>query len=140
MSPTYLYTHRFAGRSWMNFLALGVCALMLTVAFHYSAPWYFLAPVGLATAMALWGIIANPQSGSDLTSENLSFFHWGKTETIAIADIASMKVSRWSEGPDTVALNLNSGGVVHVPSVCADSKLAIALQDLGVREVGGDLS
>ena len=109
---------------------------MLAFGDAHGAPWYFLMPVALAWAIALWAIIANPQSGSVLNAETLHFYHQSKKETMRIADIASMKVSRWSDGPDTVALTLKSGGTVHVPGMCADSKLAVALLDLGVCEVG----
>jgi hypothetical protein len=131
-----IYTYRLSGRRVMMVVALGVCAVMLAFAAYEGAPWYFYAPVGLAGAMALWAIIANPQSGSELNAQSLSFFYQGKTQTIPIADITAMKVTRWSDGPDTVALHLRSGETIHVPSLCADSKLAIALRDLGVDEVG----
>ncbi len=85
--------------------------------------------------MALWAIIANPQSGLALNAETLYFFNRSTQETVRITDIASMKVSRWSDGPDTVALTLKSGGMVNVPSLCADSKLSVVLRDLGVVEV-----
>jgi hypothetical protein len=109
---------------------------MIGFAVHHAAPWYFLVPVGSSGAMTLWVIIANPQSGSVLNGETLYFFHQRKKETLRIADIFSMKVSRWSDGPDTVALILKSGDTVHMPRLCADSKLAVALRDLRVVEIG----
>ena len=119
----------------MTFLGLVISAAMLAFAAYHAAPWYFLVPVALSGAMTIWAIIANPQSGSVLNAETLHFFHQSKEEIVPIADIASMKVSRWSDGPDTVTLTLKSGGKVHIPSMCADSKLAVALKDLGVEEL-----
>ncbi len=135
MNPTFHYSYRLSGRRVMTVFALGVSAVMLAFAVRYQAPWYFYAPVVLAAAMLVWLIIHNPQSGADLSADAFHFFHNGKEQTVRLADIAHMTVSRWTEGPDTVALYLKSGDVIHVPSLCADSKLAPALRDAGVVEV-----
>ena len=136
MIGTPLYTYHLSGRRAGTIFALGVSAVMVAVGVSYGAPWYFIAPVVLAGAMALWAIIANPQSGLVLNAEMLYFFHRSTKKTVRITDIASIKVSQWSDGPDTVAITLKSGGIVHVPSLCADSKLAAVLRNLGVVEVG----
>jgi hypothetical protein len=115
--------------------ALVVSVMMMAFAASYAAPLYFLVPVGLAAAMALLAIIFNPQTGSTLNAETLDFFNRGAQETVQIRDVASTKVTKWSDGPDTVALTLTSGRIVHVPSMCADSKLAVALRELGIYEV-----
>jgi hypothetical protein len=135
MKNALLYSYHLSGRRASMAFALVFSLVMMAFAYHYAAPWYFLVPVGLAAAMALFAIIANPQTGSTLTTETLHFFNRGTQETVRIADVVSMKVSKWTDGPDTVALHLKSGSVVNVPSLCADSKLAIALRDLGVPEV-----
>jgi hypothetical protein len=136
MNVAPLYAYRLSGRRAGTIFAFGASIAMMAFAARYAAPWYFLVPVGLAAAMALWAIIANPQTGSILTAETLHFFNRGSKETVRIADVASMKVTNWSDGPDTVALTLTSGRVIHVPSLCADSKLAVALRGLGISEVG----
>jgi hypothetical protein len=118
----------------MTVFALGVSILILGIAVRAESPWYVIAPVALALAMLVVAIILNPQSGSTLSAESLSFFHGGKEETILLADVATMKVSRWTDGPDQVTLHLKSGRVVDVPSLCADSKLVQALQGLGITE------
>jgi hypothetical protein len=132
VNHSVLYTYRLAGRRVMTLFALLVGAAMLGTAAHYGAPWYFFAPVGIAVAMLIWLVVRNPQSGCDLNARSLFFFYQGKTETIPLADVASMKVTNWTDGPDTVALHLKSGKVVRVPSLCADSKLVPALRELGV--------
>jgi hypothetical protein len=135
MKVAPLYSYRLSGRRAGTIFALGVSAVMLAFGAHHAAPWYFLVPVGLAAAMALWAIITNPQTGSTLTAETLHFFNRGAEEKVYIADVASMKVEKWSDGPDTVTLTLTSSRVICVPSLCADSKLAGALRVLGVSEV-----
>jgi hypothetical protein len=135
MKDAILYSYLLSGRRPAMIFVLGVSVMMLAFAAHYEAPWYFLVPVGLSAAMALWAIIANPQTGLTLNADTLHFFNRGTQETVHIKDVASMKVTKWSDGPDTVALTLTSGRIVHVPSMCADSKLAVALRELGVAEV-----
>ncbi len=114
-----------------------LCFSVAMIAFvaRYSDTWYFQIPVVLSAAVALWAIIANPQTGSTLTTQKLSFYNRSKPEDVLIKDIASMKVTNWTDGPDTVALTMKSRVVVHVPSMCADSKLAVALRELGISEV-----
>jgi hypothetical protein len=136
MNVVPLYTYHLSGRRSGMVFALVFSVAMMAFAARYAAPWYFLIPVGLAAAMALWAIIANPQTGSILTAETLHLFNRSSKDVVHIADIASMKVTNWSDGPDTVTLTLRSGRVVYVPSLCADSKLAIALRGLGVSDVG----
>jgi hypothetical protein len=136
MNDAPLYSYRLSGRRPGTLFALFASTAMLTVGIVYSLPWYFLAPVGLAGLMSLWAIFSNPKTGSVLSSKKLYFFNRGTEQTVLITDIASMKVSRWTDGPDTVALKLKAGSVVHVPSLCADSKLAPALRELGISELG----
>jgi hypothetical protein len=129
------YTYHLSGRRPATIFVLGVSLAMLAYGAYHEAPWYFLMPVGLSVAMALWAIIANPQAGSTLNADILHFYNQGTQETVHLKDIATMKVSNWTDGPDTVALTLKSGDIVHVPSMCADSKLAVKLKELGVVEI-----
>jgi hypothetical protein len=95
-----------------------------------------MAPVIIAGLMLVWLIVTNPQSGSELTANRLRFFHRDTSESIAVGDVKHMKITHRSDGPDEVTLHLKSGRAVNVPSLCADSKLAVALRELGVREAG----
>jgi hypothetical protein len=129
-----IYTYHLSGRRPVTVFAFGISLLMWAFVAQYAEPWYFQAPVGLAAAIALWAMIANPQTGSRLSAETLYFYSNDDTETVRIADIATMKVTFWSDGPDTVTLTLTSGRIIQVPSMCADSKLAVMLRELGVSE------
>jgi hypothetical protein len=133
------YAYHLSGRRMATILMLVVSAVMLAFVSRYvarnEAPWYFIVPVGLSAAMGLWAIIANPQAGSRLDADSLHFYNGAAQETIRIKDVASMKVTNWTDGPDSVTLTLKSGAVIDVPSLCADSTLAVALRDLGVAEV-----
>ncbi len=135
MSGTPLYTYHLSGRRLATGFALGVTLVLLATASYYGAPWFFYAPVGFAAVMLVWAIIRNPKSGVVVSAEALRFFHASNAEHVLIADIASMTVHRWSDGPDTVMLLLKSGRTVHIPSLCADSQLAPILRMLGVAEV-----
>jgi hypothetical protein len=130
-----LYVYELSGRRSAMIFVLIVSMLLLAIAAGYSASWHFLLPVCLSGAMALWAIIENPKKGSILTAETLHFFNHGTQEIVSIKDIVRMKVTKQSDGPDTVTQTLKSGRVVHIPSLCADSQLAIALQHLGITEI-----
>jgi hypothetical protein len=132
-----IYTYELIGRRPAMIFVLIVSVLLMIIAASYSAPWYFLLPIFLSGAMAFWAVIANPKTGSTLTTEALHFFNRGTPEIVQINDIVSMKITSFSDGPDTITLNLVSGRVVHVPSICADSKLAVSLRSLGITEVYG---
>lgn len=134
MTGGTLYSYNLSGRRAGTVFALSLTLMMLTVGVTYGAAWYFLAPLGIAAVLALWAIIANPQTGSSLNAEELRFWNRSNAEAVRIADVASMTVRRWTDGPDTVALTLKSGNVVHIPGMCADSKLAVALRDMGILE------
>jgi hypothetical protein len=128
-----LYVYELSGRRSAMIFVLIVSMLLLAIAAGYSASWHFLLPVCLSGA--IWAIIENPKTGSILTAETLLFFNHGTQEIVLIKDIVSMRVTKQSDGPDTVTLTLKSGRVVHIPSLCADSQLAIALQHLGITEI-----
>jgi hypothetical protein len=130
-----IYIYELSGRRAAMIFVLAVSMLLLAIAASYSAPSYFLLPVCLSGVLALWAIVANPKTGSTLTAETLHFFNCGIQETVSIKDIVSMKITEWSDGPDTVTLYLKSGRVAHIPSLCADSQLAIALQNLGIPKI-----
>jgi hypothetical protein len=133
-NETLLYSYHLSGRRPGTFIVLTLSLTMLAFAARYADTRYFLLPVGLASLMALWAIATNPQSGATLSNETLRYYNRGPVESVQIKDIASMKISSWSDGPDTVTLNLKSGRVVHVPNLSADSKLAVALRSLGITE------
>jgi hypothetical protein len=132
---TKIYSFRQSGRQAITFIGLAVFILLMSIGLSYNAPWYFVFPLGLSGTMLIWAIVVNPKSESDLSPEILSFFHRNMAENIRIADVKDMRVNRWSDGPDNVTLNMRSGKVVHIPSLCADSKLVIALKEIGIQEI-----
>jgi hypothetical protein len=134
MNNATLYSYQLSGRRLAMYFVLYFSVAMMVFVTRYSHTWYFQIPVALSAAMALWAIIANPQTGSTLSAQTLYFFNRGTQETVHIKDVISMKVTNWTDGPNTVALTLKSGIKVYVPSMCADSKLAVALRELGVAE------
>jgi hypothetical protein len=135
MIEKIIYIYELSGRRPAMIFVLAVSILLLAIAASYSAPWYFLLPVFLSATTALWTIIENPKTGATLTAETLHFYYRRTQEIVSIKDIVSMTITKWSDGPDTVTLNLKSRRVVHIPSLCADSQLAVALQHLGITEI-----
>jgi hypothetical protein len=134
MTDAPLYTYNLSGRRPATVFVLCLSVVMMAFGVHYTAPWYFLVPLGLAAGMALWATLTNPQTGSRLTGNTLTFCNRGTKESVPVGEIASMTVQNWTDGPDTVVLHLISGRAVAVPGLCADSKLAIALRELGIKE------
>lgn len=132
MDDAPLYSYHLSGRRAVVICALIASIIMLTIGFYFGAPWYFLMAPAAAIIMTLLAIISNHQAGSILTADALHFYNRGTSKKVLICEIATMSVTRWSDGPDTIALTLKSGHTVHVPAISADSKLAVALQKLGI--------
>jgi hypothetical protein len=108
---------------------------MVTLGLVYAAPWYWMAIVGLPTLALLFTVWANKRSGSRITAEILRFFH-GKTDrTFHIADIAGLRVHRWSDGPNDVELQLKSGERVDIPADARGKGFVEALKTAGVAEL-----
>jgi hypothetical protein len=134
MTQAPVYSYHLSGRRFGTMFALVFSTAMLGFGLFHQAPWYAMAPVWIALAMLVWVIVRNPQSGSVLTAESLTFYHSRTRETVMLRDISSMTVTNWSDGPDTVRLTLDSGRKINIPSLSADSKLAPALRALGIEE------
>jgi hypothetical protein len=134
MDDPQVYVYSLSGRRPGTILASGLFAAMLAIGLVVKAPWFYFLPLALGGLISMWAIWRNPKSGSTLTASALTFFNRSDNKTIFLADIASMKVQNWTDGPDTVVLNLRSGMTVHIPSLCADSKLAVALRAQGVPD------
>ncbi len=105
---------------------------MIGLGLLYSAPWQFFVPATMVVAMMAWAVARNPLSGTDLDVETLQFFHNGTRTTVRLTEINYLTVHRNTDEPDTVRLVIKSGKIIHVPSLCADSQLASALQRLGI--------
>jgi hypothetical protein len=129
-----IYSYHLSGRRPSTAFVLVFFILFLFACVHLQVNWYLYVPCGAGALMAMWAIVANPQTGSWLSPESFYFYN-GKTKSeIALADIAFMKVQNWTDGPDSVTFVLKDNKKVLVPSLCADSKLAPALRGLGVDQ------
>lgn len=118
-----------------------VFAFMLSCAFlgigiSYSAPWYFLAPVLVSSAMALWMILANRVSGMQLVGSELLLYSGKWTQSITVSQIDAVRIKYWSESAPSVSLKLNDGSNVAIPGYCIGSAeefaIAVSNRDISV--------
>lgn len=133
MAEPPLYIRHQSGRRPLTVLAGLFCAVMVGFGLWKDAPWYAMLPMWAALIMMGWLLITNPHSGAVLTREALRFYHGKQDRRIALADIAAVEKHIWSEGPDEVALVLQSGEKVSLPSQSIDCRFIEVLQQAGVR-------
>ncbi len=121
------YTYSENSRRPITLFALALSFAMVLFGFAYGAPWYFLAPVGLAAVMSGAMVLRNRKSGLSLTGSTFYMYagHWA--EHIAVTDITEMRVTRWSDGAPSAALLFTSGKEISIPGYCLGS--AKALED-----------
>jgi hypothetical protein len=122
--PTYHYSER--SRRPIVFVVAAISLVMIVISFQYNAEWYFFIPLGLSLAMSLWAIIVDRLSGMDLAGTSITLFAGTWKNTIGIADIAAVKVTRWSDGAPTVTLTLKNGKREMVPGYCIGSSKEFA--------------
>jgi hypothetical protein len=127
-----IYTHNLAGRRPIMALVLFAGGVMIALGLHYQAPLYFHAPAALAISMALWAIVANPQTGMTLTARTLHFYNRHHKRDIRVSDIASVVIDRDMDGGPHASMVLKSGEKVHIPAMCMTRDLGSALRTLGI--------
>jgi hypothetical protein len=128
----YHYSER--SRRPIVFVIGAISLVMVMIAYHYNAEWYFFIPLGLSLAMSLWSIIVDRLSGMDLAGTSITMFAGNWKNTIDIADIAAVKITRWTDGAPTVVLKLKNGKSETVPGYCLGSskEFSDALAERGV--------
>jgi hypothetical protein len=119
------YTYSESSRRPITYLALGVSLAMLALGYGYGAPWFFLAPVAFVVVMSAAMIIINRQSGMELIGSEVRFYSGNWAETIAVADIIDMQVTRWSDGAPSATLSLKTGKKFSIPGYCVGSVKAL---------------
>jgi hypothetical protein len=135
MTQDPIYAHHQSGRRPLTLAMLAFALGMLALGIVYAAPWYWMVIVGLSALVVLFVVWTNEQSGSLITCDTLRFFQ-GKTDrTLRIADIAGLRVQRWSDGPDGVELELKSGERIDVPADVRGKGFIEALKQAGVPEL-----
>jgi hypothetical protein len=138
--PILDYTYSEQGRRPGTLLALALSAAMLAAGAIYAAPWFFLAPVVLATLMLLWMIVVNRKSGLSLTGDQFSMFAGQWHEVVPTSSIQSVKVVHWSDGAPMITLLVANCPGLTVPGYCFGSaeKLisALASRNIPIDETG----
>ncbi len=123
MQTDYIYSEN--SRRPITFLGLALSLIMIFVGYAYDAPWYFLAPVAIGTAMCAVMIINNRQSGMELSGKTLRLYSGKWAETIAVSDIDEMQATRWNDSAPSAALHLKSGKKTSIPGYSVGSVKAL---------------
>jgi hypothetical protein len=129
-----LYQYEEKSRRPATILALMLFIAMTMIALYAKADWYFFIPIVIGGAMLVWMVIVNRTSGARLNEQRLYLYIGTWQKTINVSDMASLKVTRWSDGAPTLTLKLKTGKSELVSSNCVgDSKtFCAALEQLGI--------
>jgi hypothetical protein len=135
--PAPLYHHEEQSRSWLAAIAVAVAAFMIATGIYGGAPWYFYAPVCFALLASLWLLIVNRRSGITVRADGITVFSGPKRREFPRDAITGYRLTSWSEGPDTVHLQLIRGPEYTVPSFCAGNveRLRAALERASIARV-----
>lgn len=128
------YSHTRAGRRPVTILALTVSIGFLAFGAAYGAPWWWYPPALFAALLAGYAALCNPQSGICLDQRQLCVFSGAWQRTVALADLRSISIDDWSEGPPTATAHLKDGTSFAIPSLCLPKKAVLidVLQHFGI--------
>ena len=118
----------------MTLVGFAVSIGMFAFGFYYGAPWYFLAPVALSTALFMWQWIGNQVSGSEVTADAVRLYVGQKETIIPMTNIRTVRVTKWSDGAPSIRLILHEGVDVSVSALHADGQFITVLNELGVPQ------
>jgi hypothetical protein len=135
MNPDYAYDE--TSRRPVTFLALPLSLAMLMFGWANDAPWYFMAPVVIGSALCVAMIIYNRRSGMVLRGSELRMYAGQWVEQVVVSDIQEMHVTRWSDGAPSAALLLASRKKLSIPGYCVGSvrelEVAFAARNISTR-------
>ena len=118
----------------MTLVGFAVSIGMFAFGFYYGAPWYFLAPVALSTALFMWQWIGNQVSGSEVTADAVRLYVGQKETIIPMTNIRTVRVTKWSDGAPSIRLILHEGADVSISALHADGQFITVLNELGVPQ------
>jgi hypothetical protein len=129
-----LYEYEENSRRPFTILALAMSIAMIAVVAYVQADWYFYVTALLAASMLAWMVAFNRVSGARLNQQRLYLYIGTWQKSINVADMAGLKVTRWSDGAPTLTLKLHTGKSEMISGNCVgDSKsFCAALEQLGI--------
>ncbi len=113
-----LYEHSESTRRPIVAVAAVLGALMTAIGWQHSAPTPFIAVTALSTLFSAWFFILGRHSGCHVGQKTVLFFAGNWTKTIPIVDMASYRLTSWSDGKDWVHMRLRDGQEWLVPAYC----------------------
>jgi hypothetical protein len=128
-----IYSYNLSGRRPATIMMFAITILFIVAGLAYDAPWYFFAPVALSLFMAIWAIIANPQTGIILTKDTLHIYNRHHKRDVDVCEIRSVKIDNDMDGGTHADLLLASGEKIGISAMCMNIDLGPALESLGVN-------
>ena len=131
------FRHTTAGRRPATILGLAASTCFLALGAIYGAPWWWHPPVLFAVGLASYAVFFNPQSGIHLNSRQLSVFSGSWTRSVERAELISISIVDWSDGPPTATAILDDGTSFAIPSMCLPERAVFvdALKRFGIAIV-----
>ena len=128
------FRHTTRARRPATIFALAAATGFLAFGFLKGAPWWWHPPVLLAVLLAGYAVFLNPRSGIHLDARRFSVFSGSWTRSVALADLASVDIVDWSEGPPSATAYLKDGTSFAIPSMCLPERTVLvdALGRFGV--------
>jgi hypothetical protein len=115
---TVLYEHRESTRRPIVAVAALLGALMTTIGWRYSAPGPFIAVISITTLFCVWFFVLGRHSGCRVDQKTALFFAGNWKKSIPILDVASYRLTSWSESQDWIHLRVRDGHEWLVPAYC----------------------
>jgi hypothetical protein len=118
-SADYVYTENSRRRA--TIVVCFLCAGFVGFGAYYGAPWFALAPAGIALLMTVFMVIFNRVSGCNLVGDSVELYSGKWRHLLSLADISDVLVKEWSDGAPSVRTGLKSGKPIEVPAMCLGS-------------------
>ena len=110
---------------------------MLGLGLAYGAPWFFMAAVAIAGAMALAILVWNSHSGMRLEGETLTLFRDQWRHEIDVKTIRRVRATPSLDGQPSIWLELEHDPAYRLPGYCFGSaeQLKAAFRERGIEVV-----
>jgi hypothetical protein len=110
---------------------------MLGLGLAYGAPWFFIAAVAIAGAMALATLVWNSHSGMRLEGDTLTLFRDRWRHAIDVKTIRRVRSTSWTDGQPDIWLEFQNAPEYRLPGYCFRSaeQLKAAFRKRGIEVV-----
>jgi hypothetical protein len=122
MTCEAVFRYRIAGRRPATIFALVCGSCFLGFAISNDAPWWLYPPILMAFGLAGYAVLLNPQAGITIDARTLTVFSGSWNQTADLADITSVTIVGFSDGPPYAKASLKDGSSLDLPALCVPEK------------------